>query len=285
MAEERTIEYYMRKIHDLMVQYNALGESGETDGKTEHDAVQLLLQAREILQEALSLGHRNEELLELHVNLVINLSWYFFQQTLSVEEYTQSFIEPEEFVQRWSAEDSEGLLQLDEDQAQEYGISEETMRFLVEAGLPAEAAPGIAFLGEGQAGRLWEVWGLDEEETKYAQEEFSSYLLIGSDGGGSPVCIDTENNDIVVMLDHNYGFQAITFVNSSVQQLAESLLVYRALVDEAREHTGGEAALTGNVPADLLAQAEAEFLRIDSRALGRECFWRTGLDALKHPVE
>lgn len=279
MSNDLTIEHYMRQIHDLVAKYNAVSEDEELDEAAEAAAVELLVEAREVVREALTQGFQNEEIIELHVDLVISLSWHFLRTALAMEEYTQSFIEPEEFVQRWN--EPENLIRPDEAQLQQYEVGEEAKQFLLRAGLPASAAPFTSFLGEGQLGRLWEVWGLDEEETAYAKDDFFNYLLIGSDGSGNPFCLDQENNDIVVILDHDYGFQAVTFVNSSVAQLAECLLVYRHLMEQNTQGNDEDSfpeALSSN---DLLAWVEKEFLRIDSRAMSRECFWRNELDALR----
>lgn len=277
MSNDRTIEYYMRQIHELVAKYNAVSENVESDETAEASAVELLVEARDVVREALTAGFRNEELIELHVDLVISLSWHFLRNALAAEEYTQSFMEPEEFVQRWG--ELEHLRRADKAQMLQYEVGEEATQFLVEAGLPGSAAPMVNFLGEGQIGRLWEVWGLDEEETAYAKEDFSTYLIIGNDSNGNPFCIDQENSDIVVLLDHDYGFQAVTFVNSSVQQLAECLLVYRALWEQVRQYEDEGDTL----PDDILAWAEKEFLRVDSRAMSRECFWRNELEVLRQP--
>ena len=252
-----TTEMYLGRIQELIAAYNEKNESG-THG-SEEEAIHLLLDARTLVREALGADHSNDDLVQLHVELAVVLSRYFFAKALSEENYTQSLIGPEEFARRWAQEESSALVRIGREATAEWNIAEDSAQFLAEAGLPVEAAPFLAF---GQAGRLWEVWDFGQD-TDYARELFPQYIQIGTDGSGNAVCIDEEHNGIVVLLDRDFGFQAISFVNSSVQQLAECLLVYRTALDEQRLY-GGEGL------AGLIGQ---EFMRIDSRAMGRECFW------------
>jgi len=49
--------------------------------------------------------------------------------------------------------------------------------------------------------------------------------MIGSDGSGNPICVE-QTSGVVVLLDHEDWFRTRQFVNSSVRQLGECLLVY-----------------------------------------------------------
>lgn len=109
-----------------------------------------------------------------------------------------------------------------------------TRAFLREVGLPESAAPCLTFteVGKGLA-RLWEVYSPKPEWKPEEKKPVETCLMLGSDGAGSPICID-ERDGTIVLLDHELPFDAkrllkrITFINSSVSQLAECLLEYNA---------------------------------------------------------
>ena len=60
------------------------------------------------------------------------------------------------------------------------------------------------------------------------------YVEIGFNESGDPICIEASTG-AVWYLNHDDGFRAV-FVNSSVGQLAEFLLLFRALVGRNSKH-------------------------------------------------
>ncbi len=274
MDIQQNTQAYLHRINELIAAYNDKNENGAD--ADEDETIALLVDARSLVREALSHDHNSEELIDLHVELVIVLSQYFFAKVLTEESYTQSLIEYQEFARRWGASEGE-LFRMDAEATKDWTIGADSVQFLTEVGLPVSAAP---FVGFGQAGRLWEVWNF-AEDAEYAQELFSQYIQIGSDGAGNPFCIDEDHNGIVVLLDHDFGFQAITFVNSSVQQLAECLLVYKVALEEAQRLQGNEDELNSEVLEGIAEWVEQEVMRIDSRAIGRECFWNNEVALLR----
>lgn len=104
-------------------------------------------------------------------------------------------------------------------------ISEDSARFLVEAGLPKSCAPFLSFdeVGKGLP-KLISVWRLDGV-SGVDTDFLSRYYTLGSDGAGNPLCIDTEDPGKVFMVDHDDAFRSRRLVASSVPQLAEALLI------------------------------------------------------------
>jgi hypothetical protein len=112
-------------------------------------------------------------------------------------------------------------------------LSGEARKFLTEAGLPESCAPCLTF-DEVALGlrRIWDVFapGQWKPEEKDGLEHFG---LIGSDGAGNPICLD-ERRGQVVLVDHEVLFDrhardaSIMFINSSIRQLCECLLVVNA---------------------------------------------------------
>lgn len=104
-------------------------------------------------------------------------------------------------------------------------IPQKSAQFLVQAGLPKSCAPFLSFdeVGKGLP-KLVSVWRLDGVagiDTAFLDR----YLTLGSDGAGNPICIDTEEQGKVFMVDHDDAFRSRSLVASSVPQLAEALLI------------------------------------------------------------
>jgi hypothetical protein len=117
--------------------------------------------------------------------------------------------------------------------------------------LPASAAPFLTFAELSQMPRVQDVFNLEgwpEEELA----KLEPYRMIGSDGAGNPICVERETG-LIWLLDHDVLFQTRQFVNSSIGQLAESLLAY----------------LGEDAPERVLATIAAE----DPRAMNEGAFW------------
>jgi len=97
---------------------------------------------------------------------------------------------------------------------------------------------------------------------------------------GDPICIDEESKGRIVYFNHDNDFELI-FINSSVSQLAESLLAYRHLVTKTNETNGKGAFLDRNIPKELQLWIFEELSSIDGVALEEGCFWKESLDELQ----
>jgi len=151
-------------------------------------------------------------------------------------------MEPEEFVTRWKRDvyDREPEIIRDDIRLVTCPVGSPLLatlpaasaRFLVEAGLPNGCAP---FLGFSEIARglrtLVEVWRL-EGVSGIEAEELRRYFVLGSDGAGNPLCLDSKDNGKIYMVDHDDAFRSRTLVASSVSQLAEALLLIHTLPQE-----------------------------------------------------
>lgn len=178
-------------------------------------------------------------------------------------------ITPDEFTTRWEQGEQESarieahyvpslLSKAEAWMLEDKPISAEVKQFLIQAGLPRSAAPFLTFehVEEGLP-PIWNMWGSIEGWSEKDILRLQRYYLIGQDGGGNAVCIDTENKGYVVLLDHEDNFRTSQFVNSSVFHLAECLLSYR---DRMNDRMNTE-------------QVKKEFERIDADAIGEGNFW------------
>ena len=118
--------------------------------------------------------------------------------------------------------------------------------------LPSEAAPFLSFDKAEDVKRIFEVYGSSWEWSDKDKERLSPYIMIGSDGSGNPIC-QRNTDKAVVLIDHDDGFNSVSFVNSGVQQLQESLLAYFGERDAER--------------------FLSEMQKIDPKAIEPESFW------------
>lgn len=144
-------------------------------------------------------------------------------------------LKPETFVTRWQQEvvanepelirDDFLLTVCSPDVPILKEIPADSARFLVEAGLPSSCAPFLSFDEVGKGLRplisVWRLEGASGVDTQF----LSRYHTLGSDGAGNPICIDIEEPGKVFMVDHDDAFRSRRLVASSVQQLAEALLI------------------------------------------------------------
>ncbi|MBZ9647183.1 SUKH-4 family immunity protein [Sphingobium sp. 3R8] len=141
-------------------------------------------------------------------------------------------------------------------------IPDGARKFLFEAGLPWEAAPCLSF---GPISLAW-----------LQPDRVAGYYGIGSDGSGNPLVI--AGDGVVWMLDHEGDRR--TFVNSSVEELADCLLAYRTLVSETIATGGDDAFLSGFVPRDVREVFARSVQSADPPSLEVGTFWQGELSSL-----
>ena len=143
-------------------------------------------------------------------------------------------LEPSVFSARWNAEvvaihpdmDDLALLRAPASIAT-HPISTAAAEFLSQAGLPDGCSPYLSFRAVAEGAPP-----LPEHYRLPPTGRLACFRVIGSDGAGNPLCIDTAADDIVVMLDHEDRFTTTQFVASSVSALAEALLLLHIIPRE-----------------------------------------------------
>ena len=181
-------------------------------------------------------------------------------------------LSPEEFADKWGTTLA-ALVPFPKAAIERVALSKEDRAFLTAAGLPESAAPFLSFESP-QSDELPSVartWGL--------AADFERYLLIGTDGSGNPIALDEAKGGEVVVLDHENSFSR-TLMNTSVRQLAESLLAFRRLVEETQAEFGPDAFLDGKTAATGRDQLRQALTTIDPPAMQPGCFWPEQLDML-----
>jgi hypothetical protein len=171
---------------------------------------------------------------------------------------------PDEFKAQWEREKTSQLLRYPRSVVHQLAIPEEAKSFLTDIGLPEGAAPFLDFGGSSHISipTVTEVWKAGEPR----------YRVIGSNGYGDPVCVDTESAGRVLYLLHD-DEMAPRFMNSSIPQLAYSLLAFRQVVADTNAIGGKDAYLEGRIPPEVVDRFIVEMETIDPPAIASESFW------------
>lgn len=136
-------------------------------------------------------------------------------------------ISAQQFREKWQDRDSDRLVAFPADSVADFRIPEDAKAFLIEAGLPADAAPFLSF-GPPKKGALPRA----SDTLWHLTPDFSRYLVIGSNRSDDPVCIDEAAEGQIVYLDHENYFERV-LIASSVFTLAECLLAFRAFLGDS----------------------------------------------------
>jgi hypothetical protein len=181
-------------------------------------------------------------------------------------------LSPKEFIARWGKDDVP-LMRFPNKAVERLALAEEDKAFLLQAGLPEDAAPFLTFDApeSGELPTVAEQWRL--------AKEFERYRAIGSDALGNPIALDERQHGEVVYLDHENRFVRV-LVNRSIRQLAESLLAYRILVKETHAEFGEDAFLDGKASLAARKELRDELTKIDPDAMNPACFWHGELQNL-----
>lgn len=164
----------------------------------------------------------------------------------------KNFMEAEVFKKIWRAE-RDPLEPISTERLDAYPLQERTRSFLTKAGLPREAEPQFRFCrdvdepfeGVSCLTELYDVPGVKQ----------GRYVVIGMISGANPVAIDTHHDDMIVELDSELDFEPY-FINASIQNLAECLVVYRDFVKNINDLRG-----EGAYQASKFTDAEFEYLK------------------------
>jgi hypothetical protein len=126
---------------------------------------------------------------------------------------------------------------------------------------------------------VYEVYGAPTDWEGEELQRLKPYLMLGSDAGDNPLCLDTANQGRIVWLDHE-GFWVVQFVNSSVAQLAECLLVYAEMTEASQREGGAEGDPFGASPS-LIQQLSERIGQVDVAAMEANCFWQQWMQGLE----
>ena len=181
-------------------------------------------------------------------------------------------VTPEEFLKVLGEGD---MVIFDRNAVERLGLVPADVAWLIEVGLPLEAAPFLTF-GWG------ELRGLPTVDEHYGQPGLADarYRLIGGNSAGDPLAVDVAAGGTVVYLVHDDRFKPI-FVNSSVRHLATCLAAYEKLVTDAHAANGPDALLDDNVPGSLVDRFVSSVAEVDPPALAPGRMWADEVESLR----
>jgi len=162
-----------------------------------------------------------------------------------------------EFQKTWRAED-QPLAVMPEEQLARFSMLPATKDFLSVTGLPVYASPFLSFM----------------DGKKFNTER---YIVIGANRNGAPIVVDTGNNDKVELLNFQGSFQPV-FINSSLEQLADFLVIYRDFEDMLLSEQGDDGVLNSSFSDEQFEALKQRMEAADKPAL--EGFWKEELEIL-----
>ncbi|PFR94846.1 SUKH-4 family immunity protein [Priestia megaterium] len=173
---------------------------------------------------------------------------------------------PKAFNNSWNVEKDGPLIKFEYATLQSTGFSEEVKQFLSLAGLPETPAPYLDFTSsQGVLKPITSIFSMSEE--------FQNCWFLGSTAAGDPICL-TKETENVVFLDKSNGDKKV-FINSSINQFAECLLVYSIMIDQAVQLNGEDAFIDNDIPESVIKWLKERLNNIDPKCMGSKCFWAT----------
>lgn len=183
---------------------------------------------------------------------------------------------PVEFKSLWNSPTEEVWSLFNQEQLSQGLFQASTNEWLIN-GLPRDAAPMLSFQASGD----YKV--LNKFVNQYPDYSFSSEYdglwVIGSDGSGSPLCIDALNADLIVLLDHDFGFK-IEHVNLDLSDLSKCILAYKRFIDNIQSEIGEDAFIDYQFSQQHIDQLKSSIEIIRPAILEHSIFWKREVDQL-----
>lgn len=178
-----------------------------------------------------------------------------------------------QIIKYWNDID-EGLYTYTPSQLGNSRLLETTIDFLITCGLPDSCAPGLSFdqCKNSTIPTPNQVFNIDIDE-------LNDYLMIGSNGSGDPVCIDLNNNNEIVYLNHDNYFERV-YMNGSVQQLTECIIRYKDFHASLDPRFENNTFIKRKFTDEEFSKVCNDFKVIDDKCLLDNNCWKAELDYL-----
>lgn len=189
---------------------------------------------------------------------------------------------PTEFKKLWITNDTERWGEFPIEQVEKSNLNEKTKEFL-KIGFPEDAAP---FLGFGLRSYDWEFNTIQNYyEYDDLDEKAKNYWIFGSDNSGNPICIDSSDNDKLVLLDHEQRFEFMGNMNKNISELASSLLLFRDFIEKINNQFGEDGFSESMFTEKHLTELENEFKTLNPNYYLESSFWDIEIENLRAEIE
>jgi len=166
----------------------------------------------------------------------------------------------------------EALRPYDKTNVRELMIPSTSADILTKLGLPEVAEPMLSF--DASIQRLVDAEGLvdtaeDEEYVRY----FGAYWRIGATDDDNVICIDERADGVVVVLDRDWGFFSMQYVNSSVGHLLLTMQAYMDMLSTVSPEVMAEQWPNLVISDEAKGTFRAIVEAIDPGAISEGAFW------------
>lgn len=152
-------------------------------------------------------------------------------------------------------------------------IGHDTFVFLTSCGFPLSVAPFISFPDVAKGSIL-----SPDKIFQIEDKRLENYLMLGNNGYGDPVCIDTTENDEIVFLNHDNDFQRF-FINSNIEKFAKCLIIYREFIRDVNKDDDTNW-IERRFQNSQIFQLRNDLKNIDSKCLEEDAMWALEIDGL-----
>lgn len=180
----------------------------------------------------------------------------------------------EQFRQTWTSYE-DNLSPLSPESLVGLNLKPETASFLTNVGLPSDAAPFLSFVQYNAD--IYNTINKLTQHYDFLEPDFEKYVVIGSCSDGDIIAVNTEDNDIVVWLDHEDYFSSL-FFNSSINSLAECLLIYRDFIQNILRENGEDAYINSEFTDEQFDSLKQKLSAADFKAITEDGFWKSSLE-------
>lgn len=272
----KSAQEYVDEVRNLLTSVGVPEILDEPEAMASFDAAtsMKLLTARDLAVEAAERYPENSEVVD---------QLYMAHMTYTTSRYLYAVLgagAPMEVptvgeIQR--AWQGESLRPYDKTNVRELIIPSTSAGVFTTLGLPEEAEPFLSF--DDKIERLVEAEGLvdsadDEEYVRY----FSAYWRIGATEDDNVICVDERADGVIVVLDRDWGFFSMQYMNSSVGHLLLSMQAYMDMLSTVDPETMAEQwpnlVLSDEAKHTFRTIVEA----IDPGAMSAGAFWAEALE-------
>ena len=192
------------------------------------------------------------------------------------KRYVQPFLKmtPTEFIKIWT-NTGDKVIPISPSRLHGLDLKQSTIEFLIVSGLPDSAAPMLSFIDNSDDS--YKTIGRLTHKFDFLGSEFDKYICIGSCSDGDPVVINTDLDDQIEWLDHDDNYTS-GFFNSSIESLAECLIICRDFVSRVQKENGQEAFINGYFTDDQFEKFKSQLIKADNRIFMETGFWKEELE-------